>query len=561
MDTNDSDEINVDLSPKAEVEVIDNRTPEPPSVKAPIPAIARSPITSVPTIDAHDRRKRFHLANAYHPIREEKLTRQASDPNPMISANKRLTEGFQLPKQHSEPGPLALLGDRKPSYLIEGPDESYFKVTCGSLEGKLIWQKFVCPGINVRCIRIDGRSHHELITPKELVKEANKQTLKDWKRAIRINSKMLRKLMDDNELDYYRHDIQCSNTCKSNKTQPQDSTGSSISRDSSMSSVNPSSHPSSFEENPSRPLQTQLTYEQRAPSFERNSSSEESPADMAEMGPVESGPMSVDTASTETIANCHRFWSVIKSSDMMDDVLKEIMNKIFILQRQSQIELRSEDAVILTNIVNSLDMMPQVQQIIRGQQDIHGQRSEAIESKLADLQTQYKAAQKEHQQNLERKRQLDVIDVIASKTAKKDGKKARIQKIGRQPAVDQQAQMQAAATAARFLPNSPHSMSPHALAGPFLVGPESLSAWHSPAAVPSYVINQATAAAAAATAAASHRQTIYSPHSIHSTTSDRLSDQGGAQAAAAHLAGHLSTCSIQSSPERPVTTRSPLPPK
>lgn len=118
---------------------------------------------------------------------------------------------------------------------------------------------------------------------------------------------------------------------------------------------------------------------------------------MAEMGPVESGPMSVDTASTETIANCHRFWSVIKSSDMMDDVLKEIMNKIFILQRQSQIELRSEgiyqleshfsnfipDAVILTNIVNSLDMMPQVQQIIRGQQDIHGQRSEAIESKLA----------------------------------------------------------------------------------------------------------------------------------------------------------------------------------
>ena len=58
--------------------------------------------------------------------------------------------------------------------------------------------------------------------------------------------------MDDNELDYYRHDIQCSNTCKSNKTQPQDSTGSSISRDSSMSSVNPSSHPSSFDENPPR---------------------------------------------------------------------------------------------------------------------------------------------------------------------------------------------------------------------------------------------------------------------------------------------------------------------
>ena len=63
-------------------------------------------------------------------------------------------------------------------------------MTCGTLEGRLIWHKFVCPGINVRCIRLDSK--HELITPKELVKEAGKQTLKDWKRAIRINTKMLR---------------------------------------------------------------------------------------------------------------------------------------------------------------------------------------------------------------------------------------------------------------------------------------------------------------------------------------------------------------------------------
>lgn len=232
----------------------------------------------------------------------------------------------------------------------------------------------------------------------------------------------------------------------------------------------------------------------------------------------------------------------------MDDVLKEIKNKISILQRQSQFELRSEDAVILTNVVNSLDMMPQVQQIIRGQSDVHRHRSEHFSEKIADLQTQLIMVQKEQQQNSERKRQLDVIDVIASKTAKKDGKKARIQKIGRQTAVDQQAQQAQLQATARFLPNSPHSMSPHALAGPFLVGPESISAWHGPAGVPSYVINQAP------------RPAIYSPHSIHSTTSDRLSDQGVHQSAN-HLAGHLSTCSIQSSPERPVTTRSPLPPK
>ena len=125
-----------------------------------------------------------------------------SDPVP--TGPKRMLEGFSLPRGNSEPCPIP---DRKPRNLIEGPgmsgmirkvinqlysDESYFKVTCGSLEGRLIWQKFVCPGINVRCIRVDGSPHHELITPKEMVREAGKQTLKDWKRAIRINSKMLR---------------------------------------------------------------------------------------------------------------------------------------------------------------------------------------------------------------------------------------------------------------------------------------------------------------------------------------------------------------------------------
>ena len=52
--------------------------------------------------------------------------------------------------------------------------------------------------------------------------------------------------MDNNELDYYRHETTCSNTCKSNKTMSGiDSLGSS--RDSSMSSLQASAG-SSFEE-------------------------------------------------------------------------------------------------------------------------------------------------------------------------------------------------------------------------------------------------------------------------------------------------------------------------
>ena len=41
------------------------------------------------------------------------------------------------------------------------------------------------------------------------------------------------------------------------------------------------------------------------------------------------------------------------------------------------------DAVVLTNIVNSLDMMPQVQEIIRGQSDMLDQRNKQFSDTFA----------------------------------------------------------------------------------------------------------------------------------------------------------------------------------
>lgn len=94
----------------------------------------------------------------------------------------------------------------------------------------------------------------QLISPKEFVCFAGKSTLKDWKRAIRLNGTMLRslvspfhyatrmltknkvqpewemcliansllllfhrKIMDSGELDFYQHAKVCSNTCRSTK--------------------------------------------------------------------------------------------------------------------------------------------------------------------------------------------------------------------------------------------------------------------------------------------------------------------------------------------------------
>ena len=147
--------------------------------------------------------------------------------------------------------------------------------------------------------------------------------------------------MDDNDLDYYRHEINCSNTCKSNKTMSGiDSTGSSISRDSSMSSMNPSSiHSSSFEEplryfettNPnetyylSSRIQHQPSFESRQTvgSFERSSSEDSADADI---------PLMFENATQETVTSCHNFWSNVKKEDLLDDVLQEIKNRITILE-------------------------------------------------------------------------------------------------------------------------------------------------------------------------------------------------------------------------------------
>lgn len=66
--------------------------------------------------------------------------------------------------------------------------EIVYPITCGDSRANLIWRKFVCPGINVKCVQYD----EHVISPKEFVHLAGKSTLKDWKRAIRMNGIMLR---------------------------------------------------------------------------------------------------------------------------------------------------------------------------------------------------------------------------------------------------------------------------------------------------------------------------------------------------------------------------------
>ena len=58
-----------------------------------------------------------------------------------------------------------------------------YEIACGGHLGKLYQRKFVCPGINSRCIQM---VNDEWCTPKEFVARGGKESLKDWKRAIKV---------------------------------------------------------------------------------------------------------------------------------------------------------------------------------------------------------------------------------------------------------------------------------------------------------------------------------------------------------------------------------------
>ncbi|XP_029638206.1 glucocorticoid modulatory element-binding protein 1-like isoform X1 [Octopus sinensis] len=82
-------------------------------------------------------------------------------------------------------------------------------VTCGNLVGKLHMKKFICPGIHRECIEFEGR----FISPKLFSVMGEKEKLKDWKNAVRINGIQLRKYIESGQLDFTNHQEMCTGRC------------------------------------------------------------------------------------------------------------------------------------------------------------------------------------------------------------------------------------------------------------------------------------------------------------------------------------------------------------
>lgn len=45
----------------------------------------------------------------------------------------------------------------KLSEEVDVEADVFYPITCGDVKATLIWKKFVCPGINVKCVQVHSR--------------------------------------------------------------------------------------------------------------------------------------------------------------------------------------------------------------------------------------------------------------------------------------------------------------------------------------------------------------------------------------------------------------------
>nr|XP_020481242.1 glucocorticoid modulatory element-binding protein 2 [Monopterus albus] len=231
----------------------------------------------------------------------------------------------------------------------------YYPITCGDAKATLVWKKFVCPGINVKCVQFN----EQLISPKEFVCLAGKSTLKDWKRAIRLNGTMLRKIMDSGELDFYQHTKVCSNTCRSTKI---DLVGTKVSIS--------SDHPADLV--PVTPSSADL-----------NGGGASFPEVMEETSEW------VTAIGEDSVT----FWRAVKEAGLLEEVVEDFQKELQevlkgLQERVCDPPLQVKDAVLLNNIVQNFGMLDLVKKVLASHKSQMDRYREQYTRSLAALEQQ-----------------------------------------------------------------------------------------------------------------------------------------------------------------------------
>ncbi|KAK1880599.1 Glucocorticoid modulatory element-binding protein 1 [Dissostichus eleginoides] len=249
-------------------------------------------------------------------------------------------------------------------------------ITCGDCKALLLVKKFVCPGINVKCVKYED----QLISPKQFVHISGKATLKDWKRAIRMGGVMLRKMMDSGQLDFYEHNTLCTNTCRSTKFDllinntrfPPDGTGTSS--------------------------QAQLV-------LGNGSTAGEDRAETlsAKMDWITSSLEAAEKKETSEISeDTLNFWKGIADVGLLGEVvtnisteLQELLNGV--KQRREPAALQDTEVAVLSNLAQVFGLLDSVKRIVETRRQQTDPSQEQVLCTLSNLEVQLEDQRKQQQ--------------------------------------------------------------------------------------------------------------------------------------------------------------------
>ncbi|XP_006862274.1 PREDICTED: glucocorticoid modulatory element-binding protein 1 isoform X1 [Chrysochloris asiatica] len=293
--------------------------------------------------------------------------------------------------------------------------EIAYPITCGESKAILLWKKFVCPGINVKCVKFND----QLISPKHFVHLAGKSTLKDWKRAIRLGGIMLRKMMDSGQIDFYQHDKVCSNTCRSTKFDLLISSARAPVPGQQTSVVQtPTSADGSI---------TQIAISEE--SMEEAGLEWNSALTAAVTMATEEG-MKKD--SEEISEDTLMFWKGIADVGLMEEVVCNIQKEIEELlrgvqQRLIQAPFQVTDAAVLNNVAHTFGLMDTVKKVLDNRRNQIEQGEEQFLYTLTDLERQLEEQKKQAQDHRLKSQTVQNV-VLMPVSTPKPPKRPRLQR-------------------------------------------------------------------------------------------------------------------------------------
>ncbi|KAM9309320.1 glucocorticoid modulatory element-binding protein 1-like isoform 2-T2 [Pholidichthys leucotaenia] len=274
-------------------------------------------------------------------------------------------------------GTTVLAVETQDDSKMEGEEMEYgYPITCGDSRAVLLFKKFVCPGINVRCVKFNN----QLISPKQFVHLAGKATLKDWKRAIRLGGVMLRKMMDSGQIDFYQHDTVCSNTCRSTKfdvliNNTRLPPGTSVQPSLSCLALDPVGGQA--------PPLTGDNAEELEETVEEKFSAEWSTCPRWLLHTTAANGHPVKRKTVEIPNGILSLWKDVADSGLMGEVLSSLQMELFTTLKRIEVHsgktnLQEEDALTLNSLCEMFGLLDSVKQAV----DL--KRSQSEESRIHD---------------------------------------------------------------------------------------------------------------------------------------------------------------------------------